>query len=134
DIASDPMHVGALRDRHLGLRDRALLSDIDGAAAKKMPDAHPFGKRGAARRNEILSAPLKPGRIIRPPSCHTSRNRSQSPASRQTTQFYDRANGEPIAHMPVHGRLPLNSEATIVRTRRVLQLACAGAEARNAPA
>jgi len=39
DVARHAVDVAALRDRHLGLRDRALADEIDRAAAKKVQDA-----------------------------------------------------------------------------------------------
>ena len=40
DVARDAVDVAALRDRHLGLRDRAVTRDLDRAAAEEVQDAH----------------------------------------------------------------------------------------------
>ena len=47
----------------------------------------PLVKPALAHLDEFLGRALEPGRLIQPSSCQTVRNRSQSPASRQSAQF-----------------------------------------------
>src|SRR4029077_8898172 len=62
DVADDAVDWGALRDRHLSLRDRACDGDFDGAAAEKMQDAHAARPTVLVCCDELLEAALKPGR------------------------------------------------------------------------
>src|SRR5262249_38771363 len=62
DVAGDAVDGGALRDRHLGLRDGSIASHIDRRAAQEMQDVDALVETLAARLDEALGGPLEPGR------------------------------------------------------------------------
>ena len=61
-VAFDAFDFGALRDRHLGLRDGALALHVDRGAAEEMIDAHAIGVALQVGVDELLVGALKPGR------------------------------------------------------------------------
>src|ERR1041385_7438712 len=61
-VANDAVDRRALRDRHFGLRDRAVACDIDGAAAEKVQDAHAARPALVVGGDELLERALKPRR------------------------------------------------------------------------
>src|SRR5262249_40286577 len=63
DVALDAVDLRALRDRHLGLRDRAVAGQVDGAPAQEVEGAHAALEARAARGDEVLCAPLEPRRV-----------------------------------------------------------------------
>ena len=62
DVALDPVHRGALRDRHLGLRGRAVAHDVDRGAAEEMEDPDASLESLAADADELVGRPLEPRR------------------------------------------------------------------------
>ena len=62
DIDEHVVHLGALRDGHLGLRDGAIAGEIDGVGAEEVQDAHTLVEAGAAHLDELLRRALEPGR------------------------------------------------------------------------
>src|SRR5699024_8149193 len=54
--------LGALRDRHLGLRDGAGSIEVDGDAAEEMQDADALGPGLLADLDELITGALRPGR------------------------------------------------------------------------
>src|SRR4029077_8986130 len=61
-VAQHAVDLGALRDRHLGLRDRARAEQVDGRAAEKMQDAHALLVALLAHPDELVARALEPGR------------------------------------------------------------------------
>src|SRR5437660_1421417 len=62
DVAQYAVDRRALRDRHLGLRDRTLAGDVDRRAAQEMQDADAFVPALAAHFDELLGRTLEPRR------------------------------------------------------------------------
>src|SRR5689334_16453643 len=62
DVGPFTFDLAALRDRHLGLRNRALTVEVNRNAAEKMEDAHPLVPPLLRHSNEVLKRTLKPGR------------------------------------------------------------------------
>ena len=60
-VALDSVDLGALRDRHLRLRDRPRAGQIDRRAAEEMQDVHAALEALAADPDELPSRALKPG-------------------------------------------------------------------------
>src|SRR6478752_2312721 len=61
-VAQHALDLGALRDRHLGLRDRAVSGQVDGDAAEEMQDADTLGPGLLADFDELVAGALRPGR------------------------------------------------------------------------
>src|SRR6266536_4436758 len=59
-IAGDGVDLRALRNRHLGLRDRAVVGDVDRRSAEEMQDAHAAVPSLAAYLDEALRRSLEP--------------------------------------------------------------------------
>src|SRR5690606_6453188 len=53
-VADDTVHAGALRNRHLGLGNRAVARDLDRAAAEEVQNAHAPGPALVVPADELL--------------------------------------------------------------------------------
>ena len=62
DVDLEAVHLRALIDRHLGLRDRAVANDVAGEAAQEVKNADAALEPGAADLDELLRGTLKPRR------------------------------------------------------------------------
>ena len=56
------LHHAALRDGHLGLRDRAVARYLNSRAAQKVEDAHTFCPPFLRHANKVRERALEPGR------------------------------------------------------------------------
>src|SRR3954453_6987457 len=61
-VAQHALDLGALRDRHLGLRDGAVSCEVDRDAAQEMQDADAPGPGLLADFDELVAGALRPGR------------------------------------------------------------------------
>ena len=59
-VAGDAVHLGPLRNGHLGLRNRTRLGDIDRRAAEKVQDADIFVPTFTTYFDEALGGSLEP--------------------------------------------------------------------------
>src|SRR5580698_707053 len=57
-IAKHLVHLGTLRDAHLGLRDRAIAGQVDGTAAEEVQDADPPVPAFDGDPNELVRTAL----------------------------------------------------------------------------
>src|SRR4051812_17987799 len=106
-VALDAFNLGALRDRHLGLRDGALAFDVDAHAAEHVHDAHAAVEAFLADGDEFLIGALKPGRPH--PAAFVQARAEAAPHAGGAPDhpfFNDPTNGEPVGGVPRHDPTP----------------------------